>query len=121
MFLSKKAKLVVTEEKGHIRARYRGISLEFIGYIFPMVVNLLADACKQHAKPGVDWKQAFERITEVAKEIALAELIDRDKGLYWALMAYNGGPSYANRMMAADTLSDYACYVITASERIKQH
>lgn len=51
----------------------------------------------------------------------LAELIDRDKGLYWAIMAYNGGPSYANRMMAADTLSDYACYVIAASERIKQH
>ena len=73
MFFSKKAKLVVTEEKGLIRARYRGMSLEFIGYIFPMVVNLLADACKQHAKPGVDWKKPFERIVEANKKLALAE------------------------------------------------
>lgn len=38
----------------------------------------------------------------------LAELIDRGKGVEWALMAYNGGPSYANRKVAAGVVSDYA-------------
>ena len=51
----------------------------------------------------------------------LAEMLERGKGLYWALMAYNGGASYANRMMDADKISDYVCDVIVKSERIKQN
>ena len=38
----------------------------------------------------------------------LDELIDRDRGVEWALMAYNGGPSYANRKSASGVVTDYA-------------
>ena len=38
----------------------------------------------------------------------LAELIGKDRGLEWALMAYNGGPSYANEMAKAGKTSQYA-------------
>lgn len=38
----------------------------------------------------------------------LAELIERGKGLEWALMAYNGGASYANKMATAGNVSRYA-------------
>lgn len=37
----------------------------------------------------------------------LAELLGRGHGLEWALMAYNGGPSYANKMTAANKVSKY--------------
>ena len=38
----------------------------------------------------------------------LAELIEKDRGLEWALHAYNGGPSYANKMAKAGKISQYA-------------
>lgn len=38
----------------------------------------------------------------------LDELIDRDKGVEWALMAYNGGPAYANRKVASGVVTAYA-------------
>ena len=38
----------------------------------------------------------------------LAELIGKDRGIEWALMAYNGGPFYANNMARAGKVSQYA-------------
>ena len=38
----------------------------------------------------------------------LAEMIDKDRGLEWALHAYNGGPTYANNMAKAEKVSQYA-------------
>lgn len=42
----------------------------------------------------------------------LAELLGKDRGLEWALMAYNGGPSYANKMAKAEQVSQYAQKVL---------
>lgn len=42
----------------------------------------------------------------------LAELFSTGKSLEWVLMAYNGGPSYANKKVAAGIVSDYARTVI---------
>lgn len=42
----------------------------------------------------------------------LAELFSTGKSLEWVLMAYNGGPSYANKKVANGELSDYARTVI---------
>lgn len=38
----------------------------------------------------------------------LAEMIGKGRGIEWALMAYNGGPSYANDMAKAGRVSQYA-------------
>lgn len=38
----------------------------------------------------------------------LSELLEKDRGVEWALMAYNGGPSYANKMAQAEKVSKYA-------------
>ena len=38
----------------------------------------------------------------------LAELLGKDRGVEWALMAYNGGPNYANEMKKAGKVSKYA-------------
>ena len=38
----------------------------------------------------------------------LAELLGKDRGTEWALMAYNGGPTYANEMAKAGKISEYA-------------
>ena len=38
----------------------------------------------------------------------LAELLGKDRGTEWALMAYNGGPTYANEMAKAGKTSQYA-------------
>lgn len=46
----------------------------------------------------------------------LAELLDTNKGLEWALMAYNGGPGYADRMTEAGKVSDYAVEVARMAE-----
>lgn len=46
----------------------------------------------------------------------LAELLDTNKGLEWALMAYNGGPDYADRMTEAGKVSDYAVDVARMAE-----
>ena len=45
----------------------------------------------------------------------LEELIARGKGVEWALMAYNGGPSYANRLSEKSIVSDYAASVMASS------
>lgn len=42
----------------------------------------------------------------------LAELFDTGNSLEWVLMAYNGGPSYANRKAANGELSEYARIVL---------
>lgn len=42
----------------------------------------------------------------------LAELFDTGNSLEWVLMAYNGGPSYANKKVANGEVSDYARTVI---------
>ena len=38
----------------------------------------------------------------------LAEKLSKGKGLEWALMAYNGGDKYADEMVAAGKVSNYA-------------
>lgn len=45
-----------------------------------------------------------------------AELLDEDKGLEWALMAYNGGASYADKKIADGIVSNYAKDVILKSD-----
>lgn len=42
----------------------------------------------------------------------LFELAEKDNGTEWMLMAYNGGPSYANDMAKAGTVSQYAKNVL---------
>ena len=41
----------------------------------------------------------------------IAEYIEEGRGIEWALMAYNGGPSYANRKASEGTVSAYATRV----------
>lgn len=49
----------------------------------------------------------------------LTELLDREKGVEWALMAYNGGPSYANKLEAKGIVSKYAKTVLAYSKELK--
>lgn len=42
----------------------------------------------------------------------MAEYIGEGNGVAWALMAYNGGPSYANRKLAEGGVSGYAARVM---------
>lgn len=42
----------------------------------------------------------------------LAEYIQKGYGIEWALMAYNGGPSYANRKAAEGVVSSYATRIM---------
>ena len=49
----------------------------------------------------------------------LAELIEKDRGLEWALMAYNGGPTYANKMAKAGKTSQYAKDVLNYMNELK--
>ena len=42
----------------------------------------------------------------------LAEYIEKGCGIEWALMAYNGGPSYANRKAAEGVVSGYATRIM---------
>lgn len=37
----------------------------------------------------------------------ISELIEKDRGLEWALMCYNGGSPYANEKVAAGIVTDY--------------
>ena len=48
----------------------------------------------------------------------LFELIQKDKGIVWALMAFNGGEKYANDMVASSKISDYAENIINEAERL---
>lgn len=49
----------------------------------------------------------------------LAELIGKDRGIEWALMAYNGGPFYANNMARAGKVSQYARDVLNYMNDLK--
>ena len=48
----------------------------------------------------------------------LAELADKDRGIQWMLHAYNGGPSYANKMAKAGKVSQYATGVLDYMNRL---
>lgn len=50
----------------------------------------------------------------------LASYIDEGLGEEWALHAYNGGIAYANRMSAADEVSDYAKSIIDRANNLKE-
>lgn len=47
----------------------------------------------------------------------LHELLGQGKGMVWALMAYNGGPSYANDLYRQGKASRYAIEIMAASNR----
>ena len=49
----------------------------------------------------------------------LAELIGKDRGIEWALMAYNGGPFYANNMAKAEKVSKYARDILNYMNDLK--
>ena len=49
----------------------------------------------------------------------LAEKISKDKGIEWALMAYNGGNSHADMMQQTGQLSEYAETVIKLWQELK--
>ena len=48
----------------------------------------------------------------------LFELIQKEKGIVWALMAFNGGEKYANQMVASGQISEYAEAVLNEAERL---
>lgn len=50
----------------------------------------------------------------------LAELLESGESLEWALMAYNGGHSYANRLIAEGRLSTYASTVIENASELER-
>lgn len=50
----------------------------------------------------------------------LAELLESGESLEWALMAYNGGHSYANRLTAEGRLSAYASTVIEIASELER-
>lgn len=50
----------------------------------------------------------------------LAELLESGESLEWALMAYNGGHSYANRLTAEGRLSTYASTVIENASELER-
>lgn len=49
----------------------------------------------------------------------LAEMIEQGRGTEWALMAYNGGPTYANKMARAGKVSQYARDVLNYRNDLK--
>ena len=50
----------------------------------------------------------------------LSELFNRGKSLDWVLMAYNGGPSYADEKAAAGEVSDYVKRVLQYAEGLER-
>ena len=48
----------------------------------------------------------------------LSELLSKEKGTEWALMAYNGGEAFADRFAAQGSISDYASRVLEYREEI---
>lgn len=65
-------------------------------------VTDLLDPC-QNVAVGIDY---------------ISELQRNELGIYWSLMAYNGGIAYANRLREQDIVSDYAAYVVDRSEEL---
>jgi hypothetical protein len=49
----------------------------------------------------------------------ISELLSRGNSLEWTLMAYNGGPSYANRKAAGGQVSDYVYRVLEIKEGLE--
>ncbi|MBR5862163.1 MAG: transglycosylase SLT domain-containing protein [Bacteroidales bacterium] len=49
----------------------------------------------------------------------LADMIEQGGSIEWALMAYNGGPSYANDMVAIGSLSYYARTVLSWADALR--
>ena len=49
----------------------------------------------------------------------MEELLNLGRGVEWALMAYNGGPNYANEKRAAGIVSDYARVVLSYVEELE--
>lgn len=47
-----------------------------------------------------------------------SELLESGDSVEWALMAYNGGPSYANRMISRGRISNYAKSVVSTSKTL---
>lgn len=50
----------------------------------------------------------------------LAELLESGESLEWALMAYNGGHSYANRLESEGRLSTYASTIIENASELER-
>ena len=48
----------------------------------------------------------------------LSELLSKEKGTEWALMAYNGGEAFADRFVEQGSISDYAARVLEYREEI---
>ena len=63
----------------------------------------------------LDLLDPYQNIT-VGVDI-IGELLEDGKGVEWALMAYNGGPAYANRLAASGTVSKYARSVLKEREK----
>ena len=49
----------------------------------------------------------------------LAEMLGKGRGIEWALMAYNGGPTYANKMARAEQVSQYASSILNYMNDLK--
>ena len=49
----------------------------------------------------------------------ISELLDQRGSVEWALMAYNGGPSYANDMVKAGKVSEYVEIVLGKMDELK--
>lgn len=65
-----------------------------------------------------DLLDPYENIT-VGIDI-LAELQEQNNDIYWMLMAYNGGASYANRQTESGVISDYALTVVERSKELER-
>lgn len=79
-----------------VQKRWHGDRMNKLG-----VTNLLNPY--QNVRVGIDY---------------LAELFERCEDIEWVLMAYNGGPSYANRSVAAGLVSSYATGVLVRSREL---
>lgn len=66
-----------------------------------------------------DLLNPFENIT-VGVDL-ICELYNTNPDIQWVLMAYNGGTGYANRMMEADTYSDYAVEIAQRAEELERN
>lgn len=49
-----------------------------------------------------------------------ADLVDEDKSIEWALMAYNGGCAYANRKLTQGSVSNYVKAILELSQSISE-
>lgn len=75
--------------------------------------------CKEKMKKlkCPDLKDPYQNIT-VGVSI-LKDYVNKGKGIKWALMAYNGGPSYANRKASRGEVSEYARKVLAKKASLK--